>query len=166
MPPPDSLSPLRAFLAENDVPCPACGYNLRGARVETCPECGRALEVTVTTPGLPAVPPRLALLAAVGVAGWILLGASLMLNWLVLFAGNPPTKGLTAFHWQLGVSIVVHGALLALALAGLAMYARRRWRGDVRAARAGILRTAVWIFTAQSGPTLGWVALATIFRWQ
>ncbi|MEM8758677.1 MAG: hypothetical protein AAGF47_12970 [Planctomycetota bacterium] len=31
---------LRAYLAERDVPCPGCGYNLRGVRETVCPECG------------------------------------------------------------------------------------------------------------------------------
>ncbi|MEM9166951.1 MAG: hypothetical protein AAGB48_07975 [Planctomycetota bacterium] len=34
---------LRAYLAERDVPCPRCGYNLRGVREPVCPECGRTL---------------------------------------------------------------------------------------------------------------------------
>ena len=38
---------LRAFLAEHDEPCPACGYNLRGLTGEACPECGEALRLRV-----------------------------------------------------------------------------------------------------------------------
>ena len=38
---------LRAFLAERDVPCPLCGYNLRALTTEKCPECGSEVEVTV-----------------------------------------------------------------------------------------------------------------------
>ncbi len=34
---------LRAFLAERDVPCPGCGYNLRGLTGAVCPECGAPL---------------------------------------------------------------------------------------------------------------------------
>ncbi|MEO1716444.1 MAG: hypothetical protein AAFR76_04970 [Planctomycetota bacterium] len=30
---------LRAYLAERDVPCPRCGYNLRGVTEPVCPEC-------------------------------------------------------------------------------------------------------------------------------
>jgi hypothetical protein len=36
---------LRTFLAEADVPCPVCDYNLRGIQGQECPECGRPLEV-------------------------------------------------------------------------------------------------------------------------
>ncbi len=36
---------LRDFLAGRDVPCPACGYNLRGLAAPVCPECGLTLTV-------------------------------------------------------------------------------------------------------------------------
>lgn len=32
-----------SFLARRDLPCPACGYNLRGVTQETCPECAMPL---------------------------------------------------------------------------------------------------------------------------
>lgn len=32
-----------SFLARRDVPCPACGYNLRGVTKEACPECAMPL---------------------------------------------------------------------------------------------------------------------------
>ena len=32
---------LRQFLAERDIPCPGCGYNLRGLARSLCPECAR-----------------------------------------------------------------------------------------------------------------------------
>ncbi len=44
---------IRAFLAERDVPCPACGYNLRGASNRTCPECGRELDAGLLAAGSP-----------------------------------------------------------------------------------------------------------------
>lgn len=31
-----------SLLADHDVPCPRCGYNLRGASEPKCPECGEA----------------------------------------------------------------------------------------------------------------------------
>ncbi len=36
---------LEAYLAERDVPCPSCAYNLRGVRTGKCPECGRTLSL-------------------------------------------------------------------------------------------------------------------------
>ena len=38
---------LAAFLAERNVPCPRCGYNLRGLVSDGCPECGDRLQLQV-----------------------------------------------------------------------------------------------------------------------
>ena len=38
---------LLAYLANRDVPCPGCRYNLRGLREASCPECGQALTLAV-----------------------------------------------------------------------------------------------------------------------
>jgi hypothetical protein len=38
---------LLAFVREHDAFCPVCKYNLRGLTVARCPECGRALQLTV-----------------------------------------------------------------------------------------------------------------------
>ncbi|MCA9303074.1 MAG: hypothetical protein KC996_03025 [Phycisphaerales bacterium] len=38
---------LRAFLAENDAPCPVCTYNLRGVELTNCPECDSPLTLSV-----------------------------------------------------------------------------------------------------------------------
>ena len=47
---------LLAWLAGRDVSCPACRYNLRGLRVDRCPECGIAFELGLkaSTPGFKA----------------------------------------------------------------------------------------------------------------
>lgn len=36
---------LVGFLADRDVACPACGYNLRGLEDAVCPECSRVLRL-------------------------------------------------------------------------------------------------------------------------
>jgi hypothetical protein len=38
---------LRRYIAERDIPCPGCGYNLRGLASNRCPECNRLLRLTV-----------------------------------------------------------------------------------------------------------------------
>lgn len=38
---------LIGFLAARDVPCPACGYNLRGLTTDRCPECDRELVLQI-----------------------------------------------------------------------------------------------------------------------
>lgn len=39
----------RVYLADIDVPCPSCGYNLRGSDGERCPECGARPIVSLKT---------------------------------------------------------------------------------------------------------------------
>jgi hypothetical protein len=34
---------IRRYMAERDLPCPGCKYNLRGIATDACPECGRQL---------------------------------------------------------------------------------------------------------------------------
>ena len=45
-------TPLALFLAEHDVPCPnpKCGFNLRGLKSATCPECKESLSLAVCRP--------------------------------------------------------------------------------------------------------------------
>jgi hypothetical protein len=40
---------LREYVAERDVACPSCGYNLRGLESSTCPECGCGLRLEVAS---------------------------------------------------------------------------------------------------------------------
>jgi len=48
----DGPSELEAYLAARDVPCPGCGFNLRGLAGESCPECGDG--ITLAALGAPA----------------------------------------------------------------------------------------------------------------
>ncbi len=42
---------LREYLATRDVPCPSCGYNLRGVPASTCPECAMPLDLEIVKEG-------------------------------------------------------------------------------------------------------------------
>jgi hypothetical protein len=66
---------LRSYLADRDVACPQCKYNLRNLVGTTCPECGEALRLRVSS-----VEPR----QAASLAGLIVLAAGTGLNALLL----------------------------------------------------------------------------------
>lgn len=57
------LDVLRSFLAQRDVPCPVCRYNLRGAGSDRCPECGARLDLRVGSIDLKLGPWLLAVFA-------------------------------------------------------------------------------------------------------
>ncbi|MEM9415874.1 MAG: hypothetical protein AAGA29_10415 [Planctomycetota bacterium] len=46
-PPPDETRALLDYVAQREVGCPRCGYNLRGLTQPNCPECGNGLKLTV-----------------------------------------------------------------------------------------------------------------------
>jgi hypothetical protein len=46
-----ALGRVTAYLREHDLPCPACGYNLRGVTVMVCPECAASLARVVLPEG-------------------------------------------------------------------------------------------------------------------
>lgn len=45
--PPDDEQALIAFLAQREIPCPRCGYNLHALSTAQCPECGEGLVLKV-----------------------------------------------------------------------------------------------------------------------
>ena len=68
---------LRSYLASRDVPCPRCGYNLRGSQDSVCSECGETIELGVSR-------------AASG-RGWLLF-LLLALGWVLLSGGMHTTR--------------------------------------------------------------------------
>ncbi len=82
--PSDAAAPLdglREYLATRDIPCPGCGYNLRGVQDPVCPECGGEVELSVTR--------------AAGGRGWLWL-LVLALGWVLLAAGMHTTRSALA----------------------------------------------------------------------
>lgn len=63
-----------AFLEQRDVPCPGCGYNLRGCAAAACPECGRALRLRLDPGDRGALPHRMFLVLALG---WVLIASAM-----------------------------------------------------------------------------------------
>lgn len=70
---------LTAHLADRDVPCPNCAYNLRGLTSDRCPECDQQIEVGVNLTE-PAVGALIALMAPL----WTLGGGGVVFTIVVL----------------------------------------------------------------------------------
>ncbi len=79
---PIQTAALRRLLAEHSVPCPACGYNLRGLQELRCPECG--LGITEDALQLPKRQRRKWRSLSGGVA--LALAGCLALMWPATFA--------------------------------------------------------------------------------
>jgi hypothetical protein len=79
---------LARYLADRDVPCPKCGYNLRTLSGRCCTECGTALRLGVS----PVEPILRAWIASVVAAA---TGAGIGMLFLALIlgrAGMPPRE--------------------------------------------------------------------------
>ena len=96
---------LKAYLAERDVACPCCGYNLRNLTSSRCPECGDRLCMRVT-PVEPRMAAYITLLAAC-CAGF---GGSTLFGLLALTAAPAswwakPTAVILIVQWCLSAVI-------------------------------------------------------------
>jgi hypothetical protein len=134
---------VRMHLAFRDVPCPHCGYNLRGLAAAQCPECSTPLRLTIAPDDSATWPAGLAIailvlhtvLLSLGAAaalandsvGFALLSAGMAAAGLFALAhigvDGVKATGPCAVRWALGLAIVdfvvvlVSAALPALALA-------------------------------------------------
>lgn len=116
------VSFLKTFLADRDVPCPMCAYNLRALQTAKCPECGSEVEVTV---GL--TEPRMAAFIA-GVVGLAIgLGFhGLLMGWIGWLWLKRPRSGPPSSVWApLVIGVVVTGVAMVVWLR-----ARRRIRQE------------------------------------
>lgn len=145
--------PLREFLANRDLPCPACCSNLRGLIADTCPECGAPLHLSVSTTG-PRLGPWLVVLLAVTIP----LGFTAVLATLALVAEwRTATRGAV----NLGDLVFLGAATVGLAGA-LWFVVRRRGRFLARPrfdqyARA--LAAAIFFAATTAGVLFVWVRL-------
>lgn len=190
-PPP---APRVALRIEHDVPCPDCGYNLRGLRLDgRCPECGRPTIDTFAKPlraqtGVLAehMLRRPATILLVILAWWIAVGlaspylaaqaaylgylllSALAALWLIagsLHAWRVCRKVRTrsggsskplqdiAGHWMLLCWMAVAGALVLIALIGLAVSLPLLGRLILLAGAAGAA-TAAWLLAARAAAVI------------
>ena len=103
---------LERYLADRDIVCPGCAYNLRGLTSDRCPECGDQLELQ-----LRLVEPRQGPLIAglVGLSAGAGLGGLLLIYGLIVtFVMSQRAGGLRRFFVINAIGFAVH--LIALLL--------------------------------------------------
>ena len=143
----DDPTGLRSWLADRDVPCPACGYNLRRLASDHCLECGRELRL-----GVSAVEPFLRAWLSLLVAVLLPAGTGLVLfvalGYAVATAGLWP---LMRDGWQLpvGPTLVLLHVMGSVPVSILTPVGRRRLLRWPRPTQAGVA-TAAWAALAGS----------------
>jgi hypothetical protein len=146
---------LVAFLADRDMPCPLCGYNLRAVRSPRCAECGARIELRVQSDDLRLGPWIAAIvgasvpegfLIAAGVVGAISAARGefvFLREWVV-----------AAFCWS---SMLVLGGVIAVLTANrraLWQLARRtQWLLAMGTAGLGfaLMGSLIWLFIVRVG---------------
>ncbi|MCG3129130.1 MAG: hypothetical protein CHACPFDD_04040 [Phycisphaerae bacterium] len=122
---------LAQFLAARDVPCPGCGYNLRGLTAPRCPECAQelTLRVNLQEPRLAGfIAGLVALAAGTGFSGLLLIYGCVR---LLVERGLPAGRAwLHPFLYVTFAGLVIEGACLLawIALRPRIRRARRAWR--------------------------------------
>lgn len=147
----EDAAALRAFVAERDAPCPACGHNLRGLTRDVCPECREplALRVGVIEQKMGALLTALAGLLAGAGTGVVVLG---IIGYATLrFGGGPTWKEIGWF-----LVVVVLGVVVETSVA-VWLCSRRRGRAWFRQKR---LEERVLMAVGAWALTIGLVVLA------
>lgn len=137
---------LAEFLADQDAPCPSCGYNLRGLRTDQCPECRQSLKL-----GVQLLEPNFGTLLGFLSGLYAVAGAALIVAIVYVFAsliwGPPPARARYALLVMPIAAACISGipALLVSRLNG------RRWfRTRSRGAKISLISAAwtqvfVWV---------------------
>lgn len=135
-PSPEQSDPLRSFLAGRDLPCPRCGYNLRGCASPTCPECNQRLTLTLANPARPE---------PAWIAGLIILSAGTGFHvFLLLFLLWETLRNV--WFRELGLVILpasIAAAVLFLATAAWVSRRGRAWVAARRRAEQALLLIAI-----------------------
>ncbi len=103
---PTQADMLKTFVADRNVPCPVCGYNLRNLSSAQCPECSASLEMRVGSSDLRMGMWLVALLSAA-----LPLGFGVLVSVIVFLAtyGEPEWE----FHIAFGLLSIIEGGLVA-----------------------------------------------------
>lgn len=137
----DSL--LEQFLADRDVPCPVCGYNLRGLNSTNCPECGASLNLGVSSTDL-KVGPWLVMLLGVSIPlGFCFIGTVFMVVMIMAAGGGAPPRNLLMSVGALAAGTVIYGLLAWVLVKKRRFFLRRRPLAQLLLAIGFVLISAV-----------------------
>lgn len=140
-PPLPSQDHLAAYLAQRDVPCPACNYNLRGLTADRCPECNRELVLQIRL-----AEPRIgAWIAALSAAAAMLGFNGLLLLYFLAYMARGRQYGPP---WPSVATLLVSTVIAGIGLSQLIK--RRRAFGNLSAGARGTWAAGAWLATAAS----------------
>jgi hypothetical protein len=135
---------LATFLADRDVPCPRCAYNLRALAGSCCPECGLSLRLSVN-----AAEPSLQLWSAALVEASIGSGAGALFFALILGKAGPPPA---SWHWILAIA---WSCIPVTALVGLQRRRITSWSTAAQWALVVALAVVLLVLLIGVGLTVG-----------
>jgi predicted RNA-binding Zn-ribbon protein involved in translation (DUF1610 family) len=164
---PDARAPdlLRAYLADRDVPCHACGYNLRNATDFYCPECGAVIPRPPAEFAARARTDPADLRLACRACGYWLSGVNAQRcpecgsNDLETFRGDSPPPRRRGLRWAPSLLIGLAGLGLIISLTCIAVGLMRTLNAPKTAARLD-----AWLGAA--GAMVPVVIVAAWFRWR
>ena len=149
----DSL--LLAFLADRDVACPVCRYNLRGLKGALCPECSAPLRLDVASPSLRLGPYLFTIVSFALGAGFDLVMTTILgiltVGQLVNYA--PPAVFIRTF---VVFSMLGSAGLLCLGMIVLLVHEKSRWN-RLRLSRQWALGAAVFVMVGLGHLGLGFL---------
>lgn len=155
---------LASYLADRDVACPGCGYNLRGCKSQQCPECAESIKLNVTHPGAAVITPwlvrtnLLALGGSCGVLAWMAIPET----WHSV-RQFPPSKwgtGRSSRAGEMFLEMLLCAAfVVVLAVCCWCLFGMLRASSEARAARC---RRAVHALLAMQGIMAVLIAIALV----
>ena len=104
------------YIADRDLPCPVCGYNLRALTVPRCPECGREIVL-----GVRLVEPYIRAWVTLAVAVFASAGVGLFLVLILVTRGHQPGANIHS-GFRLFIECYIIGSVPA---AGVVLLVRR-----------------------------------------
>lgn len=129
------------YLADRNVPCPACTYNLRGLQSDRCPECNREVVLQIRL-----AEPRMGAWIASLVAVCAMLGFNGLLSlYFLIFVVR---RGGGSRDWAIASALFISTGVAAVALT-LLVRLRRRFCNLTFVPRASLTAVA-WALTAIS----------------